>query len=177
MLLENRRVWTSFATELANRGYAVLAFDLRGHGSTKAARDWEKSPEDVVKAWEYLKSRPEVDRTRTAILGASIGANLALVASAATSDVSTAIALSPGPGAYTEQTTAAMNAFAQRSALVVVSQRDSPPAEFVEQLSKSAPATVTFKTFEGSSHGRRMLASEHDLPPLIFDWLETQLRH
>lgn len=73
--------WTSvkeqmvgtYAEELAERGYAALAFDFRGWGesldSLMFLEDPERKTEDVMAAVDFLASRPEVDASRIAGLG------------------------------------------------------------------------------------------------------------
>ncbi|HZG07346.1 MAG TPA: CocE/NonD family hydrolase [Allosphingosinicella sp.] len=62
-----------YAAELADRGYAALAFDFRGWGQSEGGQRQLESPtlktEDIVAAAAYLASRPEVDGSRIGGLG------------------------------------------------------------------------------------------------------------
>jgi pimeloyl-ACP methyl ester carboxylesterase len=69
---------------LARAGYAVLAFDARGHGSSAAetnALGW-RGTDDVAGAVAFLRRRAEIDPRRIALLGLSMGAEEALRAAA-----------------------------------------------------------------------------------------------
>jgi hypothetical protein len=62
-----------YAAELANRGYAALAFDFTGWGQSEGKQRQLESPAvktaDIVAAARYLATRPEVDPTRIGGLG------------------------------------------------------------------------------------------------------------
>ena len=64
---------TTYATQLADRGYAALVFDFRGWGesqdSIKYLEDPVRKTEDIHAAVNYLVTRPEVDATKVAGLG------------------------------------------------------------------------------------------------------------
>lgn len=63
----------AYAAELADRGYAALAFDFRGWGQSPDAVRYLEDPtrktEDIDAAVNFLASRPEVDTARIAGLG------------------------------------------------------------------------------------------------------------
>ena len=63
----------TYAAELANRGYAALAFDFRGWGQSPDdipfLEDPARKTEDINAAVNYLANRPEVDSARIAGLG------------------------------------------------------------------------------------------------------------
>lgn len=62
-----------YAAELANRGYAALAFDFRGWGQSEGDRRQFEDPTakiaDIRAAFSYLASRPEIDASRIGGLG------------------------------------------------------------------------------------------------------------
>jgi pimeloyl-ACP methyl ester carboxylesterase len=82
--------------ELVGRGYDVLLFDLRGHGSSEGGRlsggYFERA--DVLGAFDYLLSRGERPE-RIALLGLSLGAATALMAAAEEPRIEAVIADSP----------------------------------------------------------------------------------
>src|SRR5262249_52207426 len=79
MLGSNKESWQPFAAQLQAAGYSVLAIDLRGHGESGGAMDWTKALADVDNVLGQLHTLPGVDPNRISVIGASIGANLALV--------------------------------------------------------------------------------------------------
>ena len=64
---------TTYATELAVRGYAALVFDFRGWGASedevKYLEDPKRKTDDIHAAANYLATRPEVDSNKIAGLG------------------------------------------------------------------------------------------------------------
>ncbi|HZF43954.1 MAG TPA: CocE/NonD family hydrolase [Sphingomonadaceae bacterium] len=62
-----------YAAELADRGYAALAFDFRGWGQSEGEQRQFESPamktEDITAAAAFLGTRPEVDAHRIGGLG------------------------------------------------------------------------------------------------------------
>jgi len=70
---------SNMADFIKKAGYTVLSFDYRGFGnSSKADLSAEALAEDSWAAFEYLRSRPDVDPDRIAIYGHSLGASMAL---------------------------------------------------------------------------------------------------
>ncbi|MEN1727613.1 MAG: alpha/beta fold hydrolase, partial [Pseudomonadota bacterium] len=63
----------TYAAELANRGYAALAFDFRGWGASpdtiQFLEDPSRKTDDIRAAAAFLATRPEVDSDRVAGLG------------------------------------------------------------------------------------------------------------
>ena len=78
----NRGDWQTFAGQLADSGYSSLAIDMRGHGQTGSRSDWALAEEDLLQVWRAMAEREDVDQENSAIVGASIGANMALVTAA-----------------------------------------------------------------------------------------------
>ena len=78
----------SLWNQLLDEGYALLAYDIRQHGkSSKDDGDLmdlfsnpERAPIDLLAVIEFLDKDDRTDSERIAIVGASIGANLACVA-------------------------------------------------------------------------------------------------
>lgn len=70
---------SNMADFIKKAGYTVLSFDYRGFGnSSKKELTAEALAEDSWAAFEYLRSRPDVDPNRIAIYGHSLGASMAL---------------------------------------------------------------------------------------------------
>ncbi len=175
MLGSNREAWAPLAPELADVGYSVLALDMRGHGETGGAPDWTLAGDDLTRVWQVLSGRPDVDAGRTAIIGASIGANLALVVAAEIPAVRTVVLLSPGLDYRGVQTEAAMTAYGDRPVLIVASAEDGYAADSSRRLAGLAPGAA-LTIYEGAGHGTTMLIREPGLTDLILDWLRRHSR-
>ena len=87
-------IW--LAADLVAAGYAVLVVDMRGHGETGGAQDWTLAADDLGRVWDAFAALETVDESRTAVVGASIGANMALRLGADRADVGAVALLSPG---------------------------------------------------------------------------------
>jgi pimeloyl-ACP methyl ester carboxylesterase len=70
-------------------GFNALTFDFRGcgesEGKTTSVGLWEV--DDLLGAVEYVKNRPEVDPSRIAVYGYSMGGAVAIMAAARTTDI------------------------------------------------------------------------------------------
>src|SRR5262249_36546038 len=73
----NRRQWDAFTNALIAKGYNVLAVDQRGFGETGGKLDWIRAEQDGGTLMTWLREEPTVDLDKVAVVGASIGSNLA----------------------------------------------------------------------------------------------------
>ncbi len=64
---------------MTSQGIATLIFDFRGHGSSEGVVDG-KMVDDIVDAWSLLVQLPEVDSKRMGLIGHSLGAMSAIMA-------------------------------------------------------------------------------------------------
>jgi pimeloyl-ACP methyl ester carboxylesterase len=165
--------WDVFARELQKRGIAALALDLRGQGQSAGPEDWAKAPADVTAAWQALIARPEVDPKHSAIVGASIGANLALVVGAGTPEVAAVIALSPGLDFKGVKPVGTLGNFGDRGVLFIASQDDQYSYDSVRQMASLAPKGET-NYFATAGHGTDMFSAP-TLTPMLLSWLEDHL--
>jgi pimeloyl-ACP methyl ester carboxylesterase len=175
MLYSDRSQWGSFPHLLAESGYSVLSVDLRGHGETGGTINWDLAANDLEQIWNYLISRPEIDKDRTAMIGASIGANLALVGGSNEESIITVVLLSPGLNYAGVETEPAMRSFGDRPVLIVASQEDTYAADSSVALDEAAIGESRLILFEGAGHGSNMFAAEPDLSEQIIDWLDDYL--
>lgn len=178
MLNSNRTVWeqTGLVAALVDEGYVVLALDMRGHGDTGGSQDWDQSPDDIHRVWEFLHQQPGVNGDRTALIGASIGANEALIAAADEPAITSVILLSPGLVYRGVKTEPAMSAYGDRPILLVASEDDSYSADSIRQLAELSTHEADLQIFTNAGHGTNMFAAAPGLPNLIIDWLDMVLK-
>ncbi|SRR6266545_1343577 len=104
----SRAQWNKLIPVLVDKGYAVLAPDLRGFGeSDTIIRDGREEPYvfanpvdallDVAAALKWLEGRNDVDLGRIGMIGARLGADLAYVSSGGFPAVRAAVAITPTP--------------------------------------------------------------------------------
>jgi alpha-beta hydrolase superfamily lysophospholipase len=75
----DQNVMESSALLLVNKGIAIIIFDSRGHGLSEGRLDGDFET-DIIDAWRLLTSLPEVDSSRIALIGHSLGALSSILA-------------------------------------------------------------------------------------------------
>lgn len=176
MLNSDRAAWEPLIPALTDAGYHVLAVDLRGHGDTGGANDWELAVTDVQTLLDWLKSQDGV--TDVVIIGGSIGSNLALIGCGNDPDCVTAIALSPGldyRGLQPEDSL--VTDLEERSALLIGSHNDNPSGADIRQMATNARGEVAMWLFPGRTHGTNLFgaANGETVISLIVSWLDAHL--
>lgn len=171
-----RSDWDAFAQHLAGEGYAVLAVDMRGHGDTGGQSDWELAAGDLQRVWAYLTSREDVDETRAAVAGASIGANMSLVTGVEEPLVKTVIMLSPGLNYFDVTTDDRIVQYGDRPSLIVASEEDTLSADSSEELHQLAGGENELVMYQGAGHGTNMFAQEPELADLMIAWFDRHVK-
>jgi pimeloyl-ACP methyl ester carboxylesterase len=173
MLRRSKSDWDSIAKWLQTNGYTVIVPDLRGHG--QSAGNWEQfTPEDFnkmtydVAAVKSVLQNEGADTKKLAIIGASIGANIAFNYAAGDQDVRTIILLSPGM--EYRGVSVASTKF-NKPFLVVASKDDEYSAQSAQAIIQSNP-TAQILMYEDAGHGTNMFI-KNDLAPNILEWLQT----
>jgi len=177
MLNRDRSTYRELALALQRAGFKALAIDMRGHGESTNKGSWRSFTEadfnsmvgDVRAAKEYLRSQ---GARSFAIIGASIGANIALLASIGDSEVKTAILLSPGldyRGVKTER------AAGEASVPLLIAASSEDDYSFHSAMRISQLASVSeLKAYSGAGHGTDML-QKTNLTQEIIAWLGERL--
>lgn len=178
MLGSNRTIWqeTGVIDALLRNGYAVMAVDMRGHGETGGEQDWALVPDDMQRVWDNFVSQPEVDSAKTAVIGASIGSNMALVTAVNEPAINTAILLSPGLDYRGVTTDDQIVAYDTRPVFIVASSEDSYAADSSQTLHDLAQGEKQLQLYDGAGHGTAMFSSEPGLTELILEWLKQHLK-
>jgi pimeloyl-ACP methyl ester carboxylesterase len=198
MLGKDRNSWGGFPETLAQKGFAVLAIDLRGHGESVvqngkpisyqsfSSEDFNKMPLDVKAAKRLLsesgssnstiKNGPTVDPNRIAIVGASIGANVAVNYAASDSTVSGVVLLSPGLDYRGVRTSEAVK-LVKSPILIIAAKGDSIAGDGPQRLCAEIRCDENFQVYQGSTeHGTELLADNALTPPssqVIITWLDA----
>lgn len=178
MQTRSRDDWTQFGARLADAGFTALAIDIRGLG---AGSDLETRVDaapllaDVRAALAFLAGRPDVRPGSIGIVGASMGANLAVLAGAADPSVRAIVLLSPGLDYRGLRTEGALRKFGDRPALLVASVKDPYALRSVKDLAREVAGSRESRTVEVAAHGTMLLARDPALPPALVDWLKQAL--
>jgi len=175
---EDRSVWRDFSKELLNRGWAVMAMDLRGHGESRLknqkpielSKDWRTNPHefpvDIDPALDWLKSRPRVDNSRIVIIGFDVGANLALIASGRFKEVKTVVAINPNLDESLALAGSAQD-FQPRSCLIVA--RSQAEADRVRSTAITPPSRIIVAPQTG---GAAQWTADKQVRDAVFQWLK-----
>jgi pimeloyl-ACP methyl ester carboxylesterase len=173
---EDRTAWKDFSKQLLNRGFAVMAMDLRGHGESRtknqrpiqASPDWrtnlQEFPVDLDPALDFMKSQPRVDTRKMAVIGFDVGANLALIASGRFPEVRTAVAIKPNLDESFALAGSAQD-FQPRSTLVVASSQAE--ADRFKSVVKTPSRTIVASHAAGTAEW----TSDQQVAEAIFQWL------
>ncbi|MFQ5802896.1 MAG: alpha/beta hydrolase [Candidatus Methylomirabilales bacterium] len=189
MLSRHRGDWQPFIPRLTAKGNAVLAMDLRGHGESiqkDSARlrwrsfsraDYARMPVDLLETLDALAAyRNRINLNRVAVIGASIGCNVALVAAADRQAIRALVLLSPGLDYRGIKTEEAMRRYGQRPILLMAGEADSYSANSTRTLYTLAAGPKEIKIYGGPAHGTRILERSPDAITLLLDWLDRFFR-
>lgn len=199
MMPATKESWRDFALKLQTAGYQILAIDLRGHGESSGGPDGfnnfsdeqhQKSILDIDAGIEFLEIKG-VSRSNLVLIGASIGANLALQSLSGNKEIKKAILLSPGidyRGIKTEPLMAKI--FSDQKVMLVGSNNDSQSNnDALQKIASAAPENIRQNikvvVYQRAGHGTDIFsqagpgplrpqseASEPDLEKTIIEWLK-----
>ena len=107
MYRSDRTAWKPLAGPLHDAGFAVLAIDMRGQGEsvTPALRErvekrdpklFEEVYQDIRAAYDWLAQQEGIDRSRFALVGASVGCSVSLRYAVQDRSVDAIVCLTPG---------------------------------------------------------------------------------
>lgn len=178
----DRHAWAPFAIRASRAGYLCVAFDMRGHGQstarggqtisyrTFAAKDWEAVRNDVGAAKRLLLEHG-AHPANLALMGASLGANLALHYALQDPDVQALVMVSPGLDYRGVKTKSEISAYGKRPVLLVASEGDSYSASSSEVLKNTAEGFRELRVYPGAMHGTDILDVSMTAAEQVFVWL------
>jgi alpha-beta hydrolase superfamily lysophospholipase len=184
MLGRDRHTFDSLLEPLRAAGFALFAIDFRGHGESTVGpagtlnwedfkeKEWQTIANDVEAAVETLKKRRGVDPESLAIVGASVGANAALIAGAADPSIKSLVLLSPGLDYRGIKTSAISNVGAPT--MIISATGDSYSFDSSKTLA-TALARATLVEEKGDAHGTNMFVANPALVQRIADHLTNTL--
>ncbi len=189
MMPAAKESWSPFQNKLKIAGISSLAVDFRGHGESvkkfqisdlkfqnnkeyivlnyKKFSDAEHQAKihDVEAAAEWIM-RQGIKQDDLTVIGASIGANLAIQYAAEHPSIKAVIALSPGFDYRGVITMPLVKALRRNQKLLLAASDDDPEAyNAAQKLNEISLAKTTLKLLVGAGHGTTML----DRDPLFMD--------
>lgn len=175
-----RRDGRALVQPLHAAGFAVLALDLRGHGASATPRTRERVHNrdaavfdemqlDLRAAYDWLATQPEIDRARFALVGADLGAALALRYAALDRSVDAMVCVSPRWSDFGLDGPSEMAKIKGRGVLLIVSE-DAADRRAADELEKSGSGATRVNA-SGTARGAELIERSSDLPRRIVDFV------
>ena len=188
MMPATKESWTDFKAHLVSGGVSALALDLRGHGQSFAGADGRRldyrlfgdaehgrKALDVAAAVERLSAEAGIPKGNIALIGASIGANLAIAYAAGNPEIPVTVALSPGLDYHGLTTEDKVRALAPGQCLyLAASAGDEESFRAVARLREIRPEAVV-REFPGRSHGTDIFRDHPDFMVELAAWILDRL--
>ena len=162
--------FVAFIPTLLDNGYSVLAYDIRGFGkSSHGSASITDYPKDITGAVTFLSRQGGVAKDKIAVLGASVGANVAFVASGIDPRVKATVVLSPSnTGALSPSNVSNFN---PHNILIASDEAEKPDANAV--FAASGQVKVQ-KVYPGAGHGVEILKNAQAQKDIL-DFLKNLL--
>lgn len=183
MMPAAKESYLKLAEKLQNDGYAGLAIDFRGHGASEGGpegylkfsdQEHQRKINDVSAAAEFIFGK--YPGLPLALVGASIGANLALQSGVQDERINKIVLLSPG---LNYRGIGVKNFITKLSELknifMAASRDDNYAAECVEELYGLIPEGVKKQKaiFDDAGHGTAMFERHPELEENIINFIES----
>jgi pimeloyl-ACP methyl ester carboxylesterase len=165
--------WRLFADKLEDKGYRVLSLDLRGHGESASILDatepdWAAMRADVDAALAHLRKR---GARQISIVGAGLGANLAVEAASADPSITSLVLLSPGLNIKGYKPSKPLAAYGARPVLFAAAEDDRMASSTVTYLSKQAAGPHRSVLLKGEKSGTNLIDDNPGLEDGVLGWL------
>ena len=174
MMTRSRHDWDGAAQKFVDAGVAVLAIDFRRAGlpgtDARGNEDLTDLVLDAEAARAYLASRPEISAARIGIAGASLGANVAVLAAASDPNVKSLALLSVSLEYRNLRVDPANKKFGSRPALLVASSEDAYALRSARSMVSMGDGARELRVLSGAGHGSAMLNKDPDLITALVDW-------
>ncbi len=184
MMPATKESWVGLEHKLNEAGISSLAIDFRGHGeSTIGARgrldyklfsdsEHQAKINDIMAAVSWL-GKKDVFLENLVLIGASIGANLAIQFLAEHPEVPSAVALSPGLD-YRGIVTMPLVKALQRNQNLFLAASDDDPESYnaVQKLNEISLAKTKLRLLHHSGHGTTMFDKNSEFMEELVQWVK-----
>lgn len=176
MLGQSRDEWQTAAQRLAEVNINALAIDLPGTTLPENPAELTRWHEAVRAAITYLGSHPaDVRPGAIGVAGASLGANLALVAGAATPEIASLALLSPSLDYRGVRIDSLLPQYGGRPALLMASVHDPYAARSVRTLAQDTSGPREVRWSSVAAHGTLLLSRDPELLGALVEWFQRTL--
>lgn len=176
MLGRSKDDWQGVAQRLADANISALAVDLPALSLPPDPQELLLWHEDLRAAAAFLAGRSgDVRPGAIGIAGASLGANLAVLAAAADASVRSIALISPSLDYRGVRIDALLRQYGARPALLMASLHDPYAARSVRELAQEAPGPREVRWSSVTGHGTLLLSRDPDLVRALVEWFQLTL--
>ena len=168
--------WQAIGQRFADANIHALAIDLPGEALPADSTELTRWHESITAAVSYLSSRAvDVRSGAIGVAGASLGANLAVVAAASDPTVRSIALVSPSLDYRGVRIDAALRQYGSRPALLVASRQDLYATRSVRELVQNPPGPREVRWSDIASHGTILLSRDPELVRALVEWFQLTL--
>ena len=177
MLSRNKGDWRELPDRIRDAGITALTIDIRGHGgSSGSAADLPAMIQDVRAAAQWLATRPNVRPDAIGVVGASLGASLALLAAVNLPQVRAIGLLSPSldyRGLRTD--TGLVKRLGSRAIWLAASSEDPLALRTLRDMAAESSGPHEQLVSGAVAHGTLLLERDDAVGRSLVDWLRRTL--
>lgn len=176
MLGRSHDEWQPTAQRLSDVNINALAIDLPGTAVPDSPAELARWHQAVRAAVTYLAGQPaDVKSGAIGVVGASLGASLALVDAADDPAVASLALVSPALDYRGVRIDSLMPSYGSRPALLVASVHDPYAARSVRALAQDASGAREVRWSNIAAHGTNLLSRDPELATAVVDWFQRTL--
>lgn len=184
MMPATKESWRDFAEKLNKNGFQALAIDLRGHGESDGGpngfqkfsdSEHQASIKDADAAVDFFTIQGR-SLEKIFLIGASIGANLALQFQSEHSEIKKSVLLSPGLNYRGIETEPAARKITENQAVFLAAggENDKYSAETAQKLFNMLKSkNKELKILKNTGHGMDILDKNQSLANEIILWIQS----
>jgi alpha-beta hydrolase superfamily lysophospholipase len=177
MLTRNKGDWDNLANRIQDAGITALAIDLRGHGNSSGSpQDLAAMVQDVRAAVQWLSVRQGVRPGAIGLVGASLGASLALLAAVDLPPVRAIGLVSPSLDYRGLRTDASLlKRIGARPIWLAASAEDPLALRTLRDFANEPSGPREQHVSSAAGHGSSLLNADGDVGRALVDWLRRSL--
>lgn len=168
--------WQAVAERLAEANVGALAIDLPGTALPADLAELQRWHEPIGAAVAYLAGRPaDVLGGAIGVAGASLGANLSVLAAAADTTIRSVALISPSLDYRGVRIELPFAQYGARPALLMASVHDPYAARSVRLLAQEPSGAREVRWSSVPAHGSLLLARDSDMVGELVEWFQRTL--
>ena len=173
----DRSEWGDLPAKCLAEGWVTLAYDIRGHGASSGEWDdaWYSLPRfvtgDLKAAVTYLENLRQIDIGSIALVGSSVGGNVACAMSDHHPKIATTVSISAKTTAVQSLRNSAKLALDTVYHIASQGDEDGDRAAWAYELFQRTSSSRKLEIIQGSEHGVSCFDEDPTLPSRIIDWL------